>query len=79
MNNKKIIWISSYPKSGNTWMRYLLANYFYNLSKKFDPQIIKYIEKFQIDYNLKKNLFQKENLGKYPYNISFNLTESSFL
>ena len=70
MNNKKIIWISSYPKSGNTWMRYLLANYFYNLSKKFDPQIIKNIEKFQIDYNLKKNLFQKEDLGKYPYNIS---------
>ena len=70
MNNKKIIWISSYPKSGNTWMRYLLANYFYNLSKKFDPQIIKNIEKFQIDYNLKKNLSPKEDLGKYPYNIS---------
>ena len=51
-------------------MRYLLANYFYNLSKKFDPQIIKNIEKFQIDYNLKKNLFKKEDLEKYPYNIS---------
>jgi hypothetical protein len=23
-----IIWIASYPKSGNTWMRFLLANYF---------------------------------------------------
>ena len=27
---KKLIWISSYPKSGNTWVRYFLANYFYN-------------------------------------------------
>jgi len=25
---KKIVWISSYPKSGNTWMRLLLANYY---------------------------------------------------
>lgn len=24
-----IIWICSYPKSGNTWLRLLLANYFY--------------------------------------------------
>ena len=23
-----IVWIASYPKSGNTWMRFLLANYF---------------------------------------------------
>jgi hypothetical protein len=25
--NKKIIWLSSYPKSGNTWIRIFLANY----------------------------------------------------
>ena len=31
---KKIIWISSYPKSGNTWIRYLLCNYFYNDHKE---------------------------------------------
>lgn len=27
-NLKRIIWIASYPKSGNTWMRSLLAHYF---------------------------------------------------
>lgn len=27
-NLKRIIWLASYPKSGNTWMRTLLANYF---------------------------------------------------
>ena len=41
---KKIIWISSYPKSGNTWMRYLIANYFFNNNMKFDPYIIRYID-----------------------------------
>lgn len=25
----QIIWIASYPKSGNTWLRFLLANLFY--------------------------------------------------
>jgi len=25
-----IIWLASYPKSGNTWLRALLANYLYN-------------------------------------------------
>ena len=30
---KKIIWISSYPKSGNTWMRFLVSNYFFNKEK----------------------------------------------
>lgn len=28
MTLQRIIWLASYPKSGNTWMRYLLANYF---------------------------------------------------
>ncbi len=27
-NLKRIIWLASYPKSGNTWMRSLLAHYF---------------------------------------------------
>ncbi|QYX56214.1 sulfotransferase domain-containing protein [Roseovarius sp. SCSIO 43702] len=27
-NLKRVIWIASYPKSGNTWMRSLLAHYF---------------------------------------------------
>ena len=27
--NKKIIWISSFPKSGNTWLRLILSGLFY--------------------------------------------------
>jgi hypothetical protein len=29
-DNKKIVWLASYPKSGNTWFRVLLANLFAN-------------------------------------------------
>ncbi len=66
---KKIIWVSSYPKSGNTWMRYLLSNYFYNFSKKFDQKIINNIKKFHTDNLFKTNenaLAVKNN----PYEIS---------
>ena len=28
-----IIWLASYPKSGNTWVRAFLTNYFSNNSK----------------------------------------------
>jgi hypothetical protein len=32
----KIIWLASYPKSGNTWIRALLVNYLRNSSKPAD-------------------------------------------
>ncbi len=28
--NRSLIWLSSYPKSGNTWLRAFLGNYFFN-------------------------------------------------
>ena len=28
MTLNRIIWLASFPKSGNTWLRLLLANYF---------------------------------------------------
>ena len=62
---KKIIWISSYPKSGNTWVRYLLANYFFNTEMVFDKNIIRYISKFSLTEN-EKNFYtgNKLNLDK---------------
>ena len=32
----KIVWLASYPKSGNTWMRVLLANYLRNADAPVD-------------------------------------------
>lgn len=36
MSNKKIVWLASYPKSGNTWFRILLTNYLKEEGKPFD-------------------------------------------
>ena len=53
----KIIWISSFPKSGNTWLRYFLANYFFNKEKIFDQKIIRSIQKFPDDFNIFQKIF----------------------
>ena len=37
---QKIIWISSYPKSGNTWIMFLIANYFFNIERKDNFEIV---------------------------------------
>ena len=65
----KIIWLSSYPKSGNTWLRYLIANYFFNKEKKINHSIIRSISKFPKDSIIEK-LTTKNELKEAPYNIS---------
>ena len=39
-----IIWIASYPKSGNTWLRALLSSYFYSKNGEFDFELLNNIE-----------------------------------
>lgn len=41
-----IFWIASYPKSGNTWLRILLASYFYTKDGIFDEKVLKKIDQF---------------------------------
>ena len=62
-----IIWLASYPKSGNTWLRAFLSTYLYGDNNKFDFGLLKKIPKFPhkklfegiIDIkNLKKNKFE---------------------
>ena len=67
---KKIIWISSYPKSGNTWMRSLIANYFYNNNQNINSlNILKNIKKFPNTAMVKK-LVNKNEIIKNPFIIS---------
>ena len=33
-----IIWIASYPKSGNTWVRAVLTSYYYTKDGVYDPK-----------------------------------------
>jgi len=41
-----IIWLASYPKSGNTWLRAMLSSYFFLGENKFDFDILKEIPNF---------------------------------
>ncbi len=50
-----IVWIASYPKSGNTYMRALLASYFFTQDGNFNFEILKTIKIFP-HINLFKNL-----------------------
>ena len=49
-----IFWISSYPKSGNTWLRFLIASYYYTKEGFFDENVLKYIDQFP-----QKNFFKE--------------------
>jgi hypothetical protein len=50
--SKNLIWIASYPKSGNTWMRSLLTALIYTNDGLFDFQLLPKIDQFE-----KKNNF----------------------
>ena len=41
-----IIWLASYPKSGNTWLRSMVASYFYTNTGEFDFSLLNYIDQF---------------------------------
>ena len=67
---KKIIWISSYPKSGNTWTRFFLSNYFYNKNKiNSDFKILNKIDKFP-PYKILQKLLSEHEIKESAYNIS---------
>ena len=46
-----IIWIDSYPKSGNTYLRSFLSSYYYSKEGKFDfDQLLEYTNEKIADY-----------------------------
>ena len=56
-----IVWIASYPKSGNTWLRALISSYFYTKDGFYNENLLKKIDQFPVrkyfknfDYNKKK-------------------------
>ena len=57
-----IIWIASYPKSGNTWLRTLISSYYFSEDGFFDQNNLKFIDQFPnekffkyFSYDKKKN------------------------
>ena len=62
-----IIWLASYPKSGNTFLRSLLASYFYSEDGDFEFEQLKKIEQFPVNENFEKigiNISDKFEVAK---------------
>ena len=49
-----IIWLASYPKSGNTLLRSLLASYFFSNDGDFKFNHLNYIEQFPATHHFTK-------------------------
>ena len=64
---KKINWIVSYPKSGNTWMRAIITSMLFSPNGNFNFGLIKFVEQFE---KLKWFNFIKEINKKNFKNIS---------
>ena len=63
-----IIWIASYPKSGNTWLRSLLSTYYFSKDGKFNFQILNNIKSFPSSSYFEKysdNFSEPESTAKY--------------
>ena len=75
MVNKKIFWVASYPKSGNTWMRAIISSIFFSINGKFIFDYFKYVQSFDLDKRFEfvkkinktdyNNLHKLETLAKY--------------
>ena len=51
-----IIWIASYPKSGNTWVRAFLSSYYYTEDGVYNPKQLFQIYDFPNPRLMQKNL-----------------------
>ena len=54
-----IIWVASYPKSGNTWLRALLSSYFYSYDGNYNENLLKEIDQFPVRKYLEKFDYDK--------------------
>ncbi len=87
-----IVWLASYPKSGNTFLRSLLGSYFFSNDGNFNFELLKYISQFpdpiyfkDLNINLDNNSEVTKNyinaqklLNKNNNSIRFFKTHSSF-
>jgi len=63
-----ILWLASYPKSGNTLLRCLLSSYFFTSNGNFEFNLLNKIPQFPNEkefYKYKKNIKQISDIAKY--------------
>ena len=64
-----IIWIASYPKSGNTYIRSFIASYYFSKKGKFEFDLLLNILQFPSVKFSKKNIYsEKEASDNWIYN-----------
>ena len=86
-----ILWLASYPKSGNTFLRSLLSTYFFSRDGNFDFKFLKKINQFpsnevfnEIDININdkfevsKNYIRAQEKINASNTLQFWKTHSSF-
>ena len=67
-----IVWLASYPKSGNTLLRSMLAAYFFSKDGIFDFDLIKNIKQFptiELFENMRINVKKEEEVIKNYINL----------
>ena len=63
-----IVWLASYPKSGNTWLRAIMSTLIHSTDGKFKPQFLNKIFAFPAHTHFKKfsdNLHDINEIKKY--------------
>ena len=71
---KSIIWLASYPKSGNTWTRVFLANYLMNADK---PVPINQVHRFGLGDSIPRlyHLVAGRQIDPRDYNLTLKLRQ----
>lgn len=59
-----IIWLASYPKSGNTWVRAMIASLIFTNDGKFDFELLKNIQQFPVTSQFKTLTKNYDNLDE---------------
>ncbi len=86
-----ILWLASYPKSGNTFLRSLLASYYFSSDGNFSFELLKNIQQFTLNeifekigvntkdkYEVSKNYIRAQEEINKSNNLQFWKTHSSF-
>ena len=73
-----IVWLASYPKSGNTWVRAFLSAYLHSPTGNFNFNLLDKIEEFpQHDllnqFMNKKNFHNLKEISKYGLKLKRSL------
>ena len=60
-----IIWIASYPKSGNTWVRSLISSYYYSDDQSFEFKLLEKIPQYPGPKFIKKKVKKPGEVSLY--------------